>query len=96
MVWHAMPYQPKKKFWGKYYTAAPARQNVNYNAALDQVKQPPAGIRTMVFRPCRPLPVGLFTVGPKCIVAALMICRSSWTVKSFSAWQKIEFSLFGC
>lgn len=48
-----------------------ARQNVNYNAALDLMNQPPAGVRIRVFRPLRRLPVGSFTVEPKRIVAAL-------------------------
>lgn len=47
------------------------RQNVNYNAALDLIKTPPAGIRLQVFRPLRPLPVGAFTVEPKQIATAL-------------------------
>ena len=50
-----------------------ARQNVNYNAALDLMKQPPAGVRVQVFRPLRPLPVGSFTVEPKQIAAALAL-----------------------
>ena len=50
-----------------------ARQNVNYNAALDLIKSPPAGIRLQVFRPLRPLPVGAFTVEPKQIAAALTL-----------------------
>jgi len=50
-----------------------ARQNVNYNAALDLMKQPPAGVRIEVFRPLRPLPVGSFTVEPKQISAALVL-----------------------
>ena len=50
-----------------------ARQNVNYNAALDLMKQPPAGIRLRVFRPLRPLPVGSFTVEQKQIAAALVL-----------------------
>jgi predicted patatin/cPLA2 family phospholipase len=50
-----------------------ARQNVNYNAALDLMKQPPAGIRIQVFRPLRPLPVGSFSVAPKAIAAALIL-----------------------
>jgi len=50
-----------------------AQQNVNYNAALDLMKQPPAGIRIQVFRPLRPLPVGSFTVEPKQIAAALAL-----------------------
>jgi predicted patatin/cPLA2 family phospholipase len=50
-----------------------ARQNVNYNAALDLMKQPPAGVRIQVFRPLRPLPVGSFSVEPKQIAAALVL-----------------------
>jgi predicted patatin/cPLA2 family phospholipase len=50
-----------------------ARQNVNYNAALDLMKQPPAGIRVRVFRPLKPLPVGSFTAEPKLIAAALVL-----------------------
>ena len=50
-----------------------ARQNVNYNAALDLMKQPPAGIRIQVFRPLKPMPVGSFTVEPEQIAAALAL-----------------------
>jgi len=50
-----------------------AQQNVNYNAALDLMKQPPPGIRLQVFRPLRPLPVGSFTVEQKQIAAALAL-----------------------
>ena len=50
-----------------------AEQNLNYNAALDLMKQPPAGIRIQVFRPFRPLPVGSFTIEPKHIAAALIL-----------------------
>jgi hypothetical protein len=50
-----------------------AEQNVNYNAALDLMKQPPAGVRIQVFRPLRPLPVGSFTVDQKQIAAALIL-----------------------
>ena len=50
-----------------------ARQNVNYNAALDLMKQPPPGIRIQVFRPLHPLPVGPFTIEPKQIAAALLL-----------------------
>src|SRR6202142_1688051 len=50
-----------------------ARQNVHYNAALDLMKQPPAGIKIHVFRPLKPLPVGSFTVEPKEIAAALAL-----------------------
>jgi len=48
-----------------------ARQNVNYNDALELMKQPPVGIRLRVFRPLRSLPVGSFTVERKQIAAAL-------------------------
>ena len=50
-----------------------AEQNVNYNAALDLMKQPPAGVRIQVFRPVRPLPIGSFSVQPKKIAAALLL-----------------------
>jgi predicted patatin/cPLA2 family phospholipase len=50
-----------------------AQQNVHYNAALDLMKRPPAGIRIRVFRPLRPMPVGSFTVEPKQIAAALVL-----------------------
>jgi hypothetical protein len=46
---------------------------VNYNAALDLMKQPPPGIRIQVFRPIKPMPVGSFTVEPKNIAAALAL-----------------------
>jgi predicted patatin/cPLA2 family phospholipase len=50
-----------------------ALQNVNYNAALDLMKQPPPGVRIQVFRPLRPLPLGSFAVDPKQIAAALIL-----------------------
>jgi len=50
-----------------------ARQNVNYNDALELMKHPPAGVRIQVFSPLRPLPVGSFTVEPKRIEAALIL-----------------------
>ena len=50
-----------------------ARQNLHYNAALDLMKAPPAGVRVQVFRPFRPLPVGSFSVEPKQIAAALIL-----------------------
>jgi hypothetical protein len=46
---------------------------VNYNAALDLMKQPPPGVRIRVFRPLKPLPVGSFTIAPKRIAAALAL-----------------------
>ena len=48
-----------------------ARQNVNYNTALELMKHPPAGVRIQVFRPLRPLPVGQFTIDQKRIEATL-------------------------
>ncbi|HSY19255.1 MAG TPA: patatin family protein [Candidatus Acidoferrales bacterium] len=50
-----------------------AQQNVYYNAALDLMKQPPAGVRIRVFRPMRQMPVGSFSVEPKQIAAALAL-----------------------
>jgi predicted patatin/cPLA2 family phospholipase len=47
------------------------RQCVNYNAALDLLKQPPAGVRIRVFQPLRPLRIGAFTNTQKSIDAAL-------------------------
>ncbi len=50
-----------------------AEQNLNYNAALDLMKHPPAGVRVQVFRPFRPLPVSSFTVEQKLITAAMIL-----------------------
>jgi len=50
-----------------------AQQNVHYNAALDLMKQPPAGVKIRVFRPMRQMPVGSFSVKPKLIAAALAL-----------------------
>jgi len=50
-----------------------AGQNVNYNAALELMKHPPAGVRIQVFSPLRRLPVGSFTIEPKRIEAALVL-----------------------
>jgi predicted patatin/cPLA2 family phospholipase len=50
-----------------------AQQNINYNTAIDLIKQPPAGIKIQVFHPLRPLPVGTFSVDPKRIAAALAL-----------------------
>ena len=47
------------------------RQCLHYNAALDLMKQPPAGVRLRVFSPLRPMPVGSFTIAQKRIDAAL-------------------------
>jgi predicted patatin/cPLA2 family phospholipase len=50
-----------------------AEQNLRYNAALDLMKRPPAGVRIHVFHPLRPLPVGAFTVEQKLIAAAVAL-----------------------
>ena len=50
-----------------------AQQNVHYNAALELMQRPPAGVRIRVFRPVRPLPVGSFTIEQKRITAALAL-----------------------
>ena len=47
------------------------RQGLRYNAALDLMKQPPAGVRILVFCPLRPMAVGPFTIAQKRIDAAL-------------------------
>jgi predicted patatin/cPLA2 family phospholipase len=47
------------------------RQSLKYNAALDLIKQPPAGVRLRVFSPLRPLAVGALTIEQKRIDAAL-------------------------
>jgi predicted patatin/cPLA2 family phospholipase len=47
------------------------RQSLKYNAALDLIKQPPAGVRLRVFSPFRPLTVGALTIEQKRIDAAL-------------------------
>jgi predicted patatin/cPLA2 family phospholipase len=50
-----------------------AKQNLNYNSALELMKHPPTGVRIHVFRPLRQLPVDSFTVEPKLIAAALIL-----------------------
>ena len=73
--------KPIPHWWGRLaYPEFPmvaqvwtARQNVYYNAALDLMKQPPAGVRIRTFRPLRPLPVSSFTVEQKLIAAALVL-----------------------
>jgi len=47
-----------------------ARQCVNYNAAIEFMKQPPARVSIRVFQPLRPLPVGTFTIEQKRLDAA--------------------------
>jgi predicted patatin/cPLA2 family phospholipase len=48
-----------------------SQQCAKYNAALDLMKRPPAGIRLLVFSPLRPMAVGYFTIAQKRIDAAL-------------------------
>ena len=47
------------------------RQHLRYNAALDLMKGPPAGVRLLVFSPLRPLPIRSLTSAQKQIDAAL-------------------------
>jgi predicted patatin/cPLA2 family phospholipase len=47
------------------------RQCLKYNAAIDLIKRPPAGVRLRVFSPIRPLAVGSLTIEQKRIDAAL-------------------------
>jgi predicted patatin/cPLA2 family phospholipase len=48
-----------------------SRQWVNYNAALDLLKQPPPGINLRVFSPLKPLAIRSFTNAQKRIEAAV-------------------------
>jgi predicted patatin/cPLA2 family phospholipase len=48
-------------------------EHLKQNAALDLMKQPPAGVRVQVFSPHGPLPVGYFTVEQRQIAAALAL-----------------------
>jgi predicted patatin/cPLA2 family phospholipase len=50
-----------------------AGQCLKYNAALNLMTQPPAGVRLRVFRPIRPLPVGALTIAQNRIEAALAL-----------------------
>jgi len=65
--WFAYPAFPKV---ARVWTAG---QCLKYNAALDLMKHPPAGVRLRVFRPIRPLPVGALTIAQKRIEAALAL-----------------------
>jgi len=48
------------------------QQCLRYNAALDLLRQPPAGIRLRVFCPLKPLKVGYFTNAQERIAAAIV------------------------
>jgi predicted patatin/cPLA2 family phospholipase len=48
-----------------------AQQYLQYNAALDLMKNPPPGVRLRVYHPLRPLSVGPLTIAKKQIHAAL-------------------------
>ena len=50
-----------------------ARQNVNYNDAIELMSHPPANVRIQVFSPLRPLPVGPLTIEQNRIRAALTL-----------------------
>lgn len=61
----AFPQFPKvAQVWAK-------EQCVNYNSALDLLKQPPPGIHLRVFSPLKPLSIGGFTNTPERIIAAV-------------------------
>jgi predicted patatin/cPLA2 family phospholipase len=47
------------------------QQHLKYNAALDLVKRPPAGVRLRVFSPLKPLPLSCLTNAQKRIDAAM-------------------------
>jgi predicted patatin/cPLA2 family phospholipase len=78
---HSFRLKPLPRWLGRFaYPAFPkvarawtAEQCLKYNAALDLIKQPPAGVRLQVFRPIRPLPVGALTIAQKRIEAALAL-----------------------
>jgi len=51
------------------------RQHVQYNAAMNLIRQPPAGVRVQVFSPLKPMPVRALTAAKKRIQAALLLGR---------------------
>jgi predicted patatin/cPLA2 family phospholipase len=78
---HQFRLKPLPRWLGRFaYPAFPkvaqvwtAGQCLKYNAALDLMAHPPAGVRLRVFRPIRPLPVGALTIAQKRIEAALAL-----------------------
>jgi predicted patatin/cPLA2 family phospholipase len=48
-----------------------SRQHVAYNKAIELIRQPPPGVRLLVFRPLKPMSVGPFTTAQKRIEAAI-------------------------
>jgi predicted patatin/cPLA2 family phospholipase len=69
MGWLAYPGFPRV---ARAWTAG---QHQKYNAALDFLRQPPAGVQLRVFRPMRPLPVGALTFTQKRVEAAMAMGR---------------------
>jgi predicted patatin/cPLA2 family phospholipase len=57
----------------KVAAAWSSRQHVAYNAALDLIAQPPAGVTVRVFRPMRPLRIRRFTRTPRRLHEALQL-----------------------
>ncbi|MGO8838674.1 MAG: patatin family protein [Limisphaerales bacterium] len=70
-----------------------ARQNVNYNAAIELMKQPPAGVRIRVFSPIRPIPVGALTIGQKRIEAALTLGHDEALEQAKGEWENIQYPM---
>jgi len=69
MGWLAYPKFPRV---ARAWTAG---QYQKYNAALDLLKRPPAGVEIKVFRPMRPLPVGALSFTQKRVEAAMAMGR---------------------
>ena len=75
--------KPTPRFLGQLaYPQFPAvasvwttRQHVQYNAAMNLIRQPPEGVRVQVFSPLKPMPVRALTVAKKRIQAALLLGR---------------------
>lgn len=51
------------------------RQHVQYNAAMDLIRQPPEGVRVQIYSPLKPMPVRALTAAKKSIQAALLLGR---------------------
>ena len=68
-----------------------AEQNVNYNAALDLMKQPPPGVRVQVYRPLRPIrwvhsPSSRNSSPPPCSWATTRRCNK-WMLWRENLWK---------
>jgi len=75
--------KPTPRFLGQLaYPQFPAvasawttRQHVQYNAAMNLIRQPPEGVRVQVFSPLKPMRVRALTAAKKRIQAALLLGR---------------------